>query len=393
MTPTSGSASRVPGRDEDTADAWLMPTIGGDARPFMSDRGLARLVSGSRAHRLPDDRPRGSPLRRRPQRCQCQADLHRQRRGFTTTTRRGRPTDASSISSAESTNPFRHGRLANPVDRRHGRAPDELSTRASHTLRFSTTRTLLFTASRPDGSGSGLYAMDVDRRIPHAVSFGLEEYVSVAASADGRRLVATVANPTSHLWTAPISDHVVDDSAVSRFSLPAVRASAPRFGPGYVLFLSSKGGADGLWKFKDGVATELWRGSEGSVTAAPAISPDGTRICFVVRDGEAVPPPRDGGGWHGRSSPRRSRSTSAMPRPGLRTGSGSPSSPPRARSSRCSRSPSTAELRCGWSAGVNYDPVWSPDGRFIAYSEHHGGPTFQLKAVTLALGEWRSRLG
>jgi len=111
---------------------------------------------------------------------------------------------------------------------------------------FLDERTLLYTASRPDGSGSGLFAMDVDRRIPHAVSFGLEEYVSVAASGDGRRLVVTVANPTSHLWTAPISDQVVGESGVSRFSLPAVRASAPRFGPGYILFLSSKGGAEGL---------------------------------------------------------------------------------------------------------------------------------------------------
>src|SRR4030095_16434369 len=136
-------------------------------------------------------------------------------------------------------------------------------------------RTLPSTAPRPVGWGSGLYAMNVDRRIPHAVSFGLETYVSVAASADGRRLVTTVANPTSHLWIAPISDHVASDPEVSRFSLPAVRAAAPRFGPGYILFLSSKGGADGLWKFKDGSDTELWRGSEGSVGAAPAISPGG----------------------------------------------------------------------------------------------------------------------
>ncbi len=77
-------------------------------------------------------------------------------------------------------------------------------------------RTLLYTADRPDASGSGLYVMDLDRRIPHAVTFGLEEYLSIAASADGRRLVATVANPTSHIWSAPISDRVADESAVTR---------------------------------------------------------------------------------------------------------------------------------------------------------------------------------
>ena len=74
---------------------------------------------------------------------------------------------------------------------------------------------MIYTATREDGSGSGLYAMDVERRIPHAVSSGLEEYLSVAASADGRRLVATVANPGASLWTAPISDHVVDEGEVT----------------------------------------------------------------------------------------------------------------------------------------------------------------------------------
>ncbi len=188
-----------------------------------------------------------------------------------------------------------------------GGTAERLTNHDSHVAypAFLDERTLLYTASRPDGSGSGLYAMDVDRRIPHAVSFGLEEYVSVAASADGRRLVVTVANPTSHLWTAPISEHVVDDSGVSRFSLPAVRAAAPRFGPDYILFLSSKGGADGLWKFKDGSDTELWKGAEGSVTAAPAISPDGDPDLLRGPGRETGSPPRDGGGWHGRSSRRR----------------------------------------------------------------------------------------
>ena len=125
--------------------------------------------------------------------------------------------------------------------------------------------------------------MDVERRIPHAVSSGLEEYLSVGASADGRRLVATVANPVRNLWTVPITDHVVDESGVSRFKLPTVRAAAPRFGPDYVLYLSSKGGADGLWKLKDGSEMELWKGSDGAVPDAPAVSRDGSQICFVVR--------------------------------------------------------------------------------------------------------------
>jgi dipeptidyl aminopeptidase/acylaminoacyl peptidase len=246
---------------------------------------------------------------------------------------------------------------------------------------FLDERTLLYTAPRPDGSGSGLYAMDVERRIPHALSFGLEEYASVAASADGRRLVVTVANPTSHLWIAPVSEHVVDDSGVSRFSLPAVRAAAPRFGPGYLLFLSSKGGADGLWKFKDGSDTELWKGAEGAVAAAPAISPDGTQICFVVRDGKEARlhmMAADGTGTR-----RITESLDVRDAP-----SWSPDGKWIAVVASEGKEQPLFKVAVDGGApvrlvgGVNYNPVWSPDGRFIAYSENHGGPTYQLKGVT-----------
>ncbi len=246
---------------------------------------------------------------------------------------------------------------------------------------FLDERTLMYTASRPDGSGSGLYAMDIDRRISHAVSFGLEDYVSVAASADRRRLVATVANPTSHLWTAPITDHVVDEGAVSRFSLPAVRAAAPRFGPGQVLFLSSKGGADSLWSFKDGAATELWRGSEGAVAAAPAISPDGARICFVVRReqrGHLYVMAADGTG-----SGRIAESLDAREAP-----SWSPDgrwiavAASEGNEQPLFKVPVDGGAPVRLVGGVNLNPVWSPDSRFIVYAEKRDGPRWLLKAIT-----------
>src|SRR5262249_38754438 len=128
-------------------------------------------------------------------------------------------------------------------------------------------RTLIYTAMRDDGSGSALYAMDVDKRIAHPVTGGLEEYVSGDVSGDGRRLVATVANPLRDLWSVPIADHVVDESSVTQFKVQTVRASAPRFGRDGILYLGSKGAADGLWKFEksDSTETELWRGSDGAV--------------------------------------------------------------------------------------------------------------------------------
>src|SRR5262249_16943551 len=108
----------------------------------------------------------------------------------------------------------------------------------------------------------------------------------LGASLDGRRLVATVGNPVQNFWTVPISDRPVDDTATMRFRSPAVRSANPRFGPDYLLYISSHGGADGGWKLKDGVRTELWKGIDGAVTVAPAVSRDGSQICFVARIGD-----------------------------------------------------------------------------------------------------------
>jgi len=246
---------------------------------------------------------------------------------------------------------------------------------------FLDARTLIYSVSRPDGSESGLYAMDVDRRVPHAVSFGLEEYLSVSASADGRRLAATVANPTSHLWTVPITDHTVDEGGASRFPLPAVRAAAPRFGPGQMLFLSSKGGEDGLWRFKDGTATELWRGAEGAVVAAPAISGDGARISFVIRreqKGDLYVMAADGTG-----SRRIAESLDARDAP-----SWSPDGKSLAVvASEGNEQPLFAVPADGGApvrllGGINNHPLWSPDGKFILYCQQGIGPECLTKAIS-----------
>jgi serine/threonine protein kinase len=143
-------------------------------------------------------------------------------------------------------------------------------------------RTLIYSATAQDGSGQWLYALDVERRIPHRVSSGItEQYLSVAASTtEPRRLIASVATPNATLWTVPISDRIANDADISHFPVPNTRALSPRVASDYLLFLSSKGGGDGLWKLKEGVATELWKGSDGGVVAAAAISRDGTQFVF-----------------------------------------------------------------------------------------------------------------
>ena len=56
--------------------------------------------------------------------------------------------------------------------------------------------------------GPWIWALDVNSRTTHRVSFDLEKYVSIAASADGGHLVATESNPIPSLWIVPILNHV-----------------------------------------------------------------------------------------------------------------------------------------------------------------------------------------
>ena len=105
----------------------------------------------------------------------------------------------------------------------------------------------------------------------------------VAASADGRRIVATVANPSASLWTLPILDRPVDERDIRPFPVPSVRALGPRFGGGTLFYLSSRGGGDGLWRVENGQTSEIWKGSDGPLAEPAAVSRDGQRVAIVVR--------------------------------------------------------------------------------------------------------------
>src|SRR5207249_11161550 len=88
-------------------------------------------------------------------------------------------------------------------------------------------RTLMYLASDPDGSGPWLYSMDVEHRISHRLTSGLERYTSLAASADGRRLVVTLASPKRTLWRLRIADSPADVSAAARISLTTSTGFSP----------------------------------------------------------------------------------------------------------------------------------------------------------------------
>jgi Tol biopolymer transport system component len=125
-----------------------------------------------------------------------------------------------------------------------GGEPERLTFHDS-TVTFPTllnARTLLYLATDDDGSRPRIYTMDVDRRVPHRISTGVEGYVSLAASADGRRVAATVSRATADLWRVPIGARVIDESAATPLSLPAGHGLSPRTGPGYIVYRAPKAG-------------------------------------------------------------------------------------------------------------------------------------------------------
>jgi serine/threonine protein kinase/Tol biopolymer transport system component len=143
--------------------------------------------------------------------------------------------------------------------------------------------TVFYVARDTDGSGPWLWAFDLKSRESRRASIGLEQYTSVEASADGRKLVATISNPVAGLWTVPILDRVAEEREVKPFTVPNVRALAPRFGGSSLFYLSSLGAGDGLWRLRNGETTEIWKGADGALFETPAVSPDGSRVAIVLR--------------------------------------------------------------------------------------------------------------
>src|SRR4029077_4486851 len=88
-------------------------------------------------------------------------------------------------------------------------------------------RTLMYLASDSYGSGPWLYSMDVERRIAHRLTTGLDRYTSLAASADGRRLVLTRASPKRTLWRLRLGDSPAVVSAAERIPLTTSTGFSP----------------------------------------------------------------------------------------------------------------------------------------------------------------------
>ncbi len=241
--------------------------------------------------------------------------------------------------------------------------------------------TLLYLASDPDGAGPWLYSMDVERRVPHRLTSGLDRYTSLAASADGRRLVATLASSKSTLWHLQIADSPAEASRAAPISLTTGTGFSPRLGANYLLYVSATGTSGSIWRLANETNTELWNGQGARIFGGPAISPDGQNIAFSVhQNGRTLLYVMQRDGTHARVvtdalelqgdptwTPDGQSITSAVIDHGV---------------SRLFRVPLHGRSPAPFVQDYSVDPTWAPDGRFVVYSGPDIGTTFSVKAVT-----------
>jgi dipeptidyl aminopeptidase/acylaminoacyl peptidase len=264
-----------------------------------------------------------------------------------------------------------------------GGAPERLTSHTgyvSHPVLLDR-RTLMYLASDPDGSGPWLYSMDVERRIPHRLTSGLDRYTSLAASANGRRLALTLTNPKKTLWRLQLADSPVDASAAAQVPLTSGAGFYPRLGPSYLLYVCATATSESIWKVVDGNSIELWSGQGAQIFGPPAISSDKRNIAFSVRQrGKTL------------LYVMRSDGTSARIVADSLELQGAPAWTPDGQSITSAavehgvphlfRVPVDGRPPVSFVHEYSVDPVWAPDGRFVLYSGADIGVTFSVKAVT-----------
>jgi Tol biopolymer transport system component len=250
-----------------------------------------------------------------------------------------------------------------------GGSPDRL-THQNAAVSFMaplTARILLYVARAKDGSGPWLWTVDVESKAARRASSGLEQYTSVAASRDGRRVVATIVNPASSLWRVPILDRPAEDRDVQP-------QSAGRTGAGTalrrdVVVLSFRPWtAVGCGGIRMGRRSEIRKGSDGAMFDPPAVSRDGSRVAVVLpakvtRRRRVAIMSADGTGLRGlaESIDVRGAVDSSPDGSWIVTGGSD------ARGPGLFKIPVDGGAPVRLVSGPATNPVWSPDGKLIVY--------------------------
>lgn len=179
----------------------------------------------------------------------------------------------------------------------------------------------------------------------------------------------------------PLTGTRAEWSAARRIPLTTGGGSSPRLGPGYVVYVSSKGAGDGIWKLQGGAATELWSAADARILGAPAVARDGRRIAFSIRQA-------------GRTSLLvvNADGTEARVVASALELVGAPAWAPDGRSIAVAAAvdgvPRLLAVPVDGGAPAplvtehSQDPAWSPTGDSLVFSGPDVGTTFQVKAVS-----------
>jgi len=260
------------------------------------------------------------------------------------------------------------------------------NSRVSHPVLLDD-RTLLYLATEQDGSGPWLYTMDVRHRVAHRLDTALDRYTSLSASADGRRLVASLAQPKGTLWRIAVGETPAGTAAATPIALTTSRGVSPRLGPGYLVYVTSTGSGEGVWKLVNGTATTLWTAPGARIVGGPEIAADG-RIAFSVEErGRTVLYTMNADGTDARAR------TESLP---LR---GAPAWAPDGQSitiaAMSDGAPKLHRIAPDGRAAVqvneySLDAVWSPRADFMIFSGPEVGTTLELKSATADGRPYRS---
>jgi DNA-binding winged helix-turn-helix (wHTH) protein/Tol biopolymer transport system component len=242
-------------------------------------------------------------------------------------------------------------------------------------------RTLIYLATSADGLGPWMYALDLEDGTTHRVKSASNAYTSLAATADGRRLVVTESRPTASLWSVQLTEGIAGPDTVSPIPIRTQRGVSPRLGPDSLLYRAPKAGTDAIWKHEGAAqARELWSGREGRVIDGPALSADGERVAFTVQS--------SGRTWLYVMSSDGSGARRVAQQLDVR---GAPAWSPDGKwiaiaalqgdEPRLFKIPDPEGAAVALTDEYALDPVWSPSGRFLVYSAADVGTVFEVRAV------------
>jgi Tol biopolymer transport system component len=370
---------RQSGPPNDDISLWTVPTLGGEPRPFLE--GVAEAVWSPDGNRLAYHTPAagdplfisdGKGLSRSSPILVAPPGLH----------------SHFPIWAPNNLIYFIKGSLPDQLDVwRVGLNGQSVERITSHGTRVTypvllDKRTLLYLASDPDGSGPWVYGMDVERRVPHRLTSGVEQYTSLAASADGRRIIATVSEPERTLWRIAIADSpTAADSSPVKIVLGTGTGFNPRLGPEYLLYVAAAGRGESIWKISGTTTTQLWSDSDARVIGGPAVSADGRFIAFSVRQRDQTllyTIGSDGSRMRILSDSLKLRGMPAFAPDGQSVTSAAEDNGV----AHLFRIPLEGNAPTPLVSGYSVDPAWSPDGRFVIYSGPDIGTKFGLKAAT-----------